>query len=141
MNGEMEHLIGNQVTTPSFLTSFPSCKWWKERKKERKCNNPLRFVFVQCSQSLRIIVTKPIQSLKHSNRKSKKVAKSLAQPKVREGARIIHSVPVNRTVRLTGTSLLNLLTGHTLTGLLNNQTLCCPDIKFCVLSSRQPDSC
>jgi hypothetical protein len=48
----------------------------------------------------------------------------------------VHSIPVNGTVQLTGTSRLNLLTGLPLTGLLVNRTPCCPEIKFCVLSSR-----
>jgi len=42
-----------------------------------------------------------------------------------------NSVPINGTVRLTGTYLLN-----SLTVLLVNRTPCCLDIKFCVLRSR-----
>jgi len=49
---------------------------------------------------------------------------------------LILSFPVNGTVRLMGTYLLNSLTGLKLTGLLVNRTPCCPDIKFCVLHSR-----
>jgi len=48
----------------------------------------------------------------------------------------IHSVPVNRTVRLKGTSFLNSLIGLLLTRLLVNRTPCCPDIECCVLRSR-----
>ena len=47
----------------------------------------------------------------------------------------IPSVPVNGTVRLTGTSLLNLLTGLPLTGLLVNRTMGSPVNEFCVLGS------
>jgi len=61
------------------------------------------------------------------------------------GQTFINPLPPITLFPLTGTSLLNPLTrlpltGHPLTRLLVNRTPRCPDIEFCVLHSRKPDT-